>query len=146
MGDNTAGPHLSNQLVVGNYPLVILRQIAQHVHDLGLQAHAFVSGAHLIARGIYLHLAQSKRGPVGFVVFVRHGSILSFLCGPLCVVRSLWPFLLLSALYRQFVLSVPFILSLCPSRLSLSLSARLARQMGYFSGGLTKRLPYTVCR
>src|SRR5690554_1429798 len=91
MGDDTAGPHLSNQLVVGNYPLVMLREIAQYVHDLGLQAHALASGAHLIARGIYLHLAQSKRDPVGFVVFVRHGSILSVLCCPFVIIRAVPP-------------------------------------------------------
>src|SRR5690625_6788497 len=136
MGDDTSAPHLGNQFVVGNYPLVMLRQIAQHVHDFGLQAHVFASGAHLIARGIYLHLAQSKRGPVGFVVFVRHGSILSFLCSPLCVVRSLWTFLLLSSLYRQFVLSVAFILSLLPSGFSLFFIVNFSRNMGYFYYGL----------
>src|SRR5690625_588240 len=91
MGDDTAGPHLGNQLIVGNYPLVMLREIAQYVHDLGLQAHAFASGAHLLARGIYLHLAQSKRDPEGFVVFVRHGSILSVLCCPFVIIRSVPP-------------------------------------------------------
>src|SRR5690625_7017138 len=91
--------------------------------------------AHISLREGYTCTSPKANGARWDLWFLS-GTALSF---PFSVARSL-----LSALYRQFVLSVAFILSLGPSRLSLLLSVRFARQMPHIYGGLTKRLPYTV--
>src|SRR5690625_7173786 len=93
--------------------------------------------AHISLREGYTCTSPKANGTRWDLWFLS-GTALSF---PFSVARSL-----LSALYRQFVLSVAFILSLLPSRLSLLLSVRLARHVASFYGGIPKRLPYTVCR